>query len=159
MLSTTLYQMSAIILLAAQIIHVETSSSLNLIEHSHVQDLSNIETSCCDSFWCPKFNFVINRINLYLQDWINYIISDFDIYDLSVHIAGASVDSRLPPFPRFGTTGYCVYTAGEDLSAADINGSIKQKMKELRVYGCFARESVSIADDDNPVAKGLFKID
>ena len=63
-------------------------------------------------------------------------------------------------FPPFGTTGYCAYTAGKNVPAAGINGSlIKQKLEELQIYGCFACGSVAIADSDDPVEKGLLKID
>ncbi|KAL9068292.1 MAG: hypothetical protein Q9161_006318 [Pseudevernia consocians] len=160
MLSTTLYQMAATILLVAHILHAGASSSLKLVGQPYVQDLNITETSCRGSFWCPKFNLAVNRINLYLQDWISYTMSDFDIYGPGVQIACASVNPRFPPFPPLGTTGYCAYTAGEHLPAAGINGSlIKQKIEELRIYGCFACGSVAISDSGDPVSEGLFKID
>lgn len=157
MFSTTRAQMSAIILVAAQILHAAASSPLNLVAQPQAQDLNVTVTNCRGSIWCPEFNFKSNRINTYLQDWITYTMSDSDIYGPHVQIACATVTIIFPPL---GTNAYCAYTAGKNLPTAGINGSvIKQKMEQLRTYGCFACGSVAIADSGNPVDQGFLKID
>ena len=159
MLSTTFYHNFATFLLATQITHAGASSSLNLVGQPQIQDLDITEASCHGSFWCPRFNVAANRINVYLQNWIKYSMSDSDVYGPGVQIACASVTPRYGPIP-LGTTAYCAFTAGENVPAAGINGSlIKLKMNELLAYGCFACGSVAIADSGDPAEEGLFKID
>ncbi len=159
MLSTILYQNFATILLATQITYAGASSSLHLIGQPQAQDPNFTETSCHGGFWCPRFNVAANRINVYLQGWIKYSMSDSDVYGPGIQIACASITPRIGPIP-LGTTAYCAFTAGENVPAAGINGSlIKQKMNELLAYGCFACGSVAIADSGDPAEEGLFKID
>ena len=158
MLSTNLYHF-AVILLATQITHAGASSPLNLVEQPQKQDLNITEASCHGSFWSPRFNVAANRINVYLQSWIKYSMSDSDVYGPGAQIACASVTPRIGPIP-LGTNAYCAFTKGENVPAAGINGSlIKEKMNELRAYGCFACGSVAIAESGDPVEEGLFKID
>lgn len=84
-------------------------------------------------------------------------MSDSDIYGPGVQISCATVSILLPPL---GTNAYCAYTAGENVPAAGINGStIKQKIEQLRLDGCFACGSVGIADSGDPVEEGVLKID
>lgn len=157
MLGTTLSQVAASIFLATQILHGAASSSLGLVGQPHIGTLNVTETSCRGSLWCPKFNIGYNRINIYFQDWINYTMSDSDIYGPGVQIACDTVTIAFPPL---GTFAFCASTAGGNVPAAGINGSlIKQKMEELRTYGCFACGSVAIAESGDPVEKGVFKID
>lgn len=155
MLSTALFRCFSTILLATQILHAAASSPLKLIAQSDVLNLT--ETSCHGSIWCPRFNFASNRINLYLQNWVKYTMSDSDIYGPGVQIACATVTILLPPL---GTNAYCAYTEGENVPAGGINGSlIKQKLQQLRDDRCFACGSVAIADSGNPDEEGVFKID
>ena len=157
MFIATRSQTPTIIFLATQILQAAASVPLNLIAQSHVYNLTSTEPNCHGSIWCPKFNFASNRINIYLQDWIKYTMSDSDIYGPGVQIACATVTILLPPL---GTNAYCAYTAGENVPEAGINGStIKQKMKQLQLDGCFACGSVGIADSGDPVEEGVFKID
>lgn len=163
MFSITLSQKFAIICLATQMLHLATSSSLNLVAPSLSPSLNLTKPNCHGSIWCPKFNFASNRINLYLQNWIKYTMSDSDIYFPGVQIACATVTILLPPL---GTNSYCAYTAGhtageDNIPAAGINGSvIKGKMDELRIHGCFACGSVMMADSDgSSIEDEAFKID
>lgn len=157
MLIATRSQTCAIIFLAAQISQAAASAPLNLVVQSDVHNLNSTQPNCRGSIWCPKFNFASNRINIYLQDWIRYTMSDFDIYGPGVQIACATVTILFPPL---GTNAYCAYTAGENLPEAGINGStIKQKMNQLQLDGCFACGSVGLADSGDPVEEGVFKID
>ena len=157
MFSTTRSQTFAILLLATQILQAAASSPLNIVAQSYVHNLTSATPNCRGSIWCPKFNFASNRINIYLQDWIRYTMSDSDIYGPGVQIACATVSILLPPL---GTNAYCAYTAGEKVPVAGINGSmIKQKIEQLRLNGCFACGNVGIADSGDPVEKGVFKID
>lgn len=157
MFSTTHSQNIAIILLATLTSHAAASSPLNLVAQFQVHNLTATESNCRGSIWCPKFNFASNRINIYLQNWIKFTMSDTDIYGPGVQIACATVSILLPPL---GTNAYCAYTAGDNVPTAGINGStIKQKMEELRINGCFACGSVGIADSGDPVEEGVFKID
>ena len=152
MLHTTLSQVCAVILLATQLSHALTSSSpLNLITRP------SVPATCRGSFWCPKFNTPSNRINLYLENWIRYGISDADVYGPGAQIACATVTILLPPL---GTNAYCAYTRDAFVPPAGINGSvIKQRMEDLRSQGCFACGYVPIAESGVTSDGGMFIID
>ena len=153
MLSASLPRSFVILLIAAHTIHA-AATSLSLFQiDAHSPNIA--ATTCKGSFWCPKYDFASNRINVYLQDWIKYTMSDSDIYSPGAQIACATVTILLPPL---GTNAYCAYTKG--ITTAGINGSvIKQKMEQLRVHGCFACGDTAIADSGDASQKGVFVID
>ena len=157
MLNVTLSRIIAIIVLATWTKDATASSSLNLVAVSHLLHPNLTQTTCAGSIWCPPYNVPTNHINTYLQDWIQYSMSNSDIYGPGVQIACATL--TIPFFP-FGPMAYCAYTGGTNPPAAGINGSvIKQKMEELRKHGCFACGYTAIAPSGDPSEQGVFGID
>ena len=157
MLSATFSRILASFLLATQTIDATASSSLNLVAGNHFLHLNLTTTACAGSKWCPTYDFACNRINTYLQDWIQYTMSDSDIYGPGVQIACATVTIHLSPF---GPLAYCAFTEGRNVPVMGINGSvIKQKIEELRKHGCFACGVTAMAHSGNPSEQGLFVID
>ena len=157
MLNATLSRILAILLLATLIIDATAASSLNLVAVSHLLHPNLTQTTCTGSPWCPSYKLPAHRINTYLQDWIQYSMSDSDIYGPGVLIACATVTIHFSPF---GPKAYCAYTGGMNVPVAGLRGSlIKQKIEELRKHGCFACGYTAIAPSGNPIEQGIFGID